>query len=69
MPIKASSLYDKEVYTSTGVYVGVVDDIILDTVQERIVELEVETSEGKKVTLPYNLVNSVKDIILLKPSR
>ncbi len=66
LPIKASSLYDKEIYTSDARFVGVVDELIFDTAQGKISALEIVTRDGRKVNVPFHLVAHVKDIIILK---
>ncbi len=66
IPFRASTLYDKEVYTSNGVFVGVVDQLVFDTVQARISALEVITKDKKRVTIPFHLIAHVKDIVLLR---
>jgi sporulation protein YlmC with PRC-barrel domain len=78
MAIKISDILDKQIFTTTARYVGKVYDAILDTEKSAISGIVVsDVSNGclkdlvgdvdKKIVLPYNLVTSIGNIILIKP--
>lgn len=67
MAIRASSLYDKEVYLTNAKYVGYVDALIVETEEGAVVGLKVVTEDGRTITIPYELVEAVGDIILVRP--
>lgn len=60
------------VYTPKGIYVGNVDNVVMDTRNRKIDGLFIRNSspvlveKGVAVNVPYRWVRSVGDIILLK---
>jgi len=66
-----------EIYTPDGIFLGVVDDVIIDITGLRADSLYVERAspvlvdEGVAVAIPFRWIQSVGDIIILShfPSR
>ena len=65
-------LYNLEVYTQKGIYLGRISEIILDTDRNEIYELilsetnPVVVEESRSIGVPYRWVQSVSEIIVLK---
>ena len=73
MHAEITSLLGLEVYTQKGVFVGKVDDAILDPDQSIVsglalgsVNKDLFDQKGKGVIIPYRWVMAVGDIILIK---
>jgi sporulation protein YlmC with PRC-barrel domain len=67
-----TSLLGLQIYTNYGVFVGVVNNIILDVKKHRADSFFVEETNpslveaSRSITVPYRWVQHVGDIILLK---
>ncbi|ADC64825.1 PRC-barrel domain protein [Ferroglobus placidus DSM 10642] len=68
-----SSLFGMKVYTDEGRYVGKVDDVVIDVERRQIKSLAVSevnkaliNTRYRGVLIPYRLVKSVGDIIIIK---
>ncbi len=68
-----SSLFGMKVYTDEGRYVGRVDDVVIDVERRQIRSLAVSdvnraliNTRHRGVLIPYRLVKSVGDIIIIK---
>jgi|GEM_PF-416767 sporulation protein YlmC with PRC-barrel domain len=68
-----STLFGLKVYTDEGRYVGKVDDVLIDAEQRLIRGLAVGNynkaiieSKAPGVIIPYRLVKSVNDIVIIK---
>ncbi|MEM5824795.1 MAG: PRC-barrel domain-containing protein [Candidatus Aenigmatarchaeota archaeon] len=69
-------LYDKDVFTTKGQYAGRVKDVEIDLSRGRIRALAVEVAKGsfleailggkKTLIVPYSLISSIGDIVLIK---
>ncbi|MEM5830374.1 MAG: PRC-barrel domain-containing protein [Candidatus Aenigmatarchaeota archaeon] len=69
-------LYDRDVFTTKGQYAGRVRDVEIDLSKGRIRALAVEVAKGsfleavlggkKTIIIPYSLINSIGDIVLIK---
>jgi sporulation protein YlmC with PRC-barrel domain len=73
MHVEITSLLGLEVYTQKGVFVGKVDDAVLDPEQRVVsglalgnVNKNLFDQKGKGVVIPYRWVTAVGDIILMK---
>jgi len=74
MRTEISTLFGLNVYTDKGVYIGKVNDVILDPNESKITGLAVRkindklfNVEGNKgIILPYRWVIAVADVILIK---
>ncbi len=74
MRTEISTLFGLNVYTDKGVYIGKVNDVILDPNESKITGLAVRkindklfNVEGNKgIVLPYRWVIAVADVILIK---
>lgn len=69
---KVTNLENLKVYTDKGIFVGNVDDVILDFEKGSIYGLYVENTNaelveaGASISIPYRLVKTVGHVILLK---
>lgn len=71
-----SDMFGKDVFTNRGVFAGRVTDVDIDLNKFRIKALQIEASKGsflsdmlggkKGVILPYSLVESVGDVVIIK---
>jgi len=71
-----SEVFGKDVFTNRGVFCGRVADIEINISKFRINSLVIETGRGsfladmvggkKGVVIPYQLVNSVGDVVIIK---
>ncbi len=68
-----TSMLGLDVYTQKGIFVGRVDDAVLDPEQGIVsglalgnINKELFDQKGKGVVIPYRLVTAVGDIILMK---
>ena len=69
-------LYDRDVFTTKGQYAGRVKDVEIDLVKGRVRALAVEIAKGsfleavlggkKTLIVPYTLISSIGDIVLIK---
>jgi len=64
---RISELYDMHVYSTDGIFIGLVYDMIFDDVEGRVVALVVSLDEkGKeKRTIPYSSVRACGDIYIV----
>ncbi|HIQ38485.1 MAG TPA: hypothetical protein EYH53_00550 [Methanothermococcus okinawensis] len=80
MAIKVSEILNKKIYTTKGYYVGEVYDAMIDT--EKAVVSGIVVSDvyrgclkdkiddpSKKVVIPYRIVESIGNIVLVKLPR
>ena len=71
-----SDMFNKDVFTNKGVYAGRISDLEIDLQKFRLRSLIIEASKGsfladmlggkKGVIVPYQLVESVGDVIIIK---
>jgi len=73
MNIEITSLLDVEVYTQKGIFVGKVDDIVLDPEKGSVsglalgdVNKDLFDQKGKGIVIPYRWVTAVGDIIVIR---
>ncbi len=74
MHAEVSTLFSLNVYTDRGVYIGKVNDVILEVADKKAVGLAVtklnpemfDTSSGKGVVIPYRWVTAVGDVVLIR---
>ncbi len=74
MRTQITDLIGLRVYTESGLYVGEVEDIILDIDAKRIDALAIGTlnkdlidvKKHKGIKLPYRLVKSISDVVVLR---
>lgn len=74
MRAEVSTLFGLNVYTDKGVYVGKVNDVVLDPNESRISGLAVgkinpeqlNVIDNKGVILPYRWIIAVGDIVIIK---
>jgi sporulation protein YlmC with PRC-barrel domain len=71
-----SDMFGKDVFTNRGVFCGRISDVDIDLNKFRIKALQIEASKGsfladmlggkKGVIVPYQLVESVGDVVIIK---
>jgi len=70
-----TEMFDKDVFTNKGYYLGRLKDIEIDVSSFRIRALVIETSPntemgrllgGKRIIVPYSVVQSVGDVVIAK---
>jgi len=70
-----TEMFDKDVFTNRGYYLGRLKDIEIDVSTFRIRSLVIETSPntemgrllgGKRVIVPYSVVQAVGDVVITK---
>ena len=68
-----TSLLDQDVYTQNGIFVGRVDDAVLDPEKGVVsglalgdVNKELFDQKGKGIIIPYRWVTAVGDIIIIR---
>ncbi len=71
-----SEVFGKDVFTSRGSFCGKVEDIDVSLAKFRVSSIRVETSKGsflgevlggkKGVIVPYQLVESIGDVVIIK---
>ncbi len=73
MNVEITSLLDIEVYTQKGVFVGKVDDVVLDPEKGSVsglalgdVNKDLFDQKGKGIVIPYRWVTAVGDIIVIR---
>ncbi|AEB69397.1 MAG TPA: PRC-barrel domain-containing protein [Methanothrix soehngenii] len=73
MNAEITSLLEQDVYTQKGIYVGRVDDAVLDPDNGVVsglalgdVNRDLFDSKGKGIVIPYRWVTAVGDIIIIR---
>jgi sporulation protein YlmC with PRC-barrel domain len=73
MNIEITSLLDQDVYTQKGIFVGRVDDAVIDPEKGMVsglalgdVNRELFNQKGKGIVIPYRWVMAVGDIIIIR---
>ncbi len=73
MNVEITSLLDQDVYTQKGVFVGRVDDAVLDPENGTVsglalgdINKELFDPKGKGIVIPYRWVTAVGDIIIIR---
>lgn len=73
MHIEITSLFDLDVYTQKGVFVGTVDDAVLDPDGGVVIGLALGSVnkslldvKGKGIIVPFKYVTAIGDIVLVK---
>ncbi len=73
MQAEVSTLFGLNVYTDKGVYIGKVNDVVLEVNEKKATGLAVTKlnpgmfeSTGKGVVIPYRWVTAVGDVVLIR---
>lgn len=73
MHAEVSMLFGLNVYTNKGVYIGKVNDVVLEVNEKKAVGLAVTKlnpdmfdASGKGVVIPYRWVTAVGDVVLIR---
>ena len=78
MKFFANDLAEKYVMSSDGLYLGVVDNLVVDTKSGKVLHLLVLPSEEvdlrkfridsqQRLVLPFKKVKSIKDVVIMGP--
>jgi len=64
---RVSELYDLEVYTTDGKFIGTVDDLVFDDAEGKLAAIVVALDEKgrERRTIPYSAIRACADIILV----
>ncbi|QQG39497.1 MAG: PRC-barrel domain-containing protein [Candidatus Aenigmatarchaeota archaeon] len=72
-----SEVFSKDVFTARGDYYGKITDVKVDLVKFRLKSLVIEAARGsplaqslggkRGIVVPYQMVQSVGDIVIIKP--
>lgn len=67
MARKISELYEMQVYSSDGAFLGVTEGFTFDDVEGKLVEIEISTGKrGEKRRISYDSVKACKDIYIVE---
>lgn len=66
---RAAQLIGLKIYTDRAKYVGTVEDVLIDDRAGTVAGLVIDKREGRVVSVPYNSVIAVGDIILVQSRR
>ncbi|VVB95699.1 PRC-barrel domain protein [uncultured archaeon] len=74
MQAEVSTLFGLNMYTNKGIYIGKVNDVMLEVNDKKVVGLAVgklnpdvfDTSSSKGVVIPYRWVTAVGDVVLIR---
>ncbi len=73
MHAEVSTLFGLNVYTDKGIYIGKVNDVVLEVSDKKAVGLAVTKinpdmfdASGKGVVIPYRWVTAVGDVVLIR---
>ncbi len=73
MHAEVSTLFGLNVYTDKGIYIGKVNDVVLEVNEKKAVGLavtkinpEMFDASGKGVVIPYRLVTAAADIVIIR---
>ncbi|OQC71513.1 MAG: PRC-barrel domain protein [Euryarchaeota archaeon ADurb.Bin009] len=76
MPMKTeiTNLFELPVYTEKAIFVGNVDDVVVDVDQKKIDSLAVgklnpvikEVTKGPGLRIPFRIIKSIGDIIIVR---
>jgi len=63
--IRVSSLYDKEVFSSTGNHVGRIENVMIEAREGRISAILLKGRNG----IPFERVTAVGDVVIVKTAK
>ncbi len=73
MQVEVSTLFGLNVYTDKGIYIGKVNDVVLEVNDKKVTGLAVSRLNpavfdvsGKGVVIPYRWVTAVADVVLIR---
>ncbi len=74
MQVEVSTLFGLNVYTDRGIYIGKVNDVVLEVNERKVSSLAIiklnpdmfDTSKSSGVAIPYRLVTAVGDVVLIR---
>ena len=65
MTIRVSTLYDKEVFSSTGNHVGRIENVMIEAREGRISAILLKGRSG----IPFERVTAVGDVVIVKTTK
>lgn len=65
MTIRVSTLYDKEVFSSTGNHVGRIENVMIEAREGRISAILLKGRSG----IPFDRVTAVGDVVIVKTTK
>ncbi len=74
METQITELFGLQIYTDKGMFIGEVDDVVIDVEQKKIDSLVVgkvneelfELKNFKGLKLPYRIISAIDDIVLIR---
>lgn len=73
MQAEVSTLFGLNIYTEKGIYIGKVDDVVLEVNEKKTTGIAATKlnpnmfdSENKGIVVPFRLVTAVGDVILIR---
>jgi len=63
--IRVSTLYDKEVFSSTGNHVGRIENVMIEAREGRISAILLKGRSG----IPFDRVTAVGDVVIVKTTK
>ncbi|HDD59535.1 MAG: PRC-barrel domain-containing protein [Thermoplasmata archaeon] len=78
MKIFAEELRNKEIYSSDGLKLGIIDNLVVDTKTGKVLHILVWPAETvdmtrfrvdsqQRIVLPFNKIKSIKDVVIMAP--
>ena len=65
MTIRVSSLYDKEVFSSSGNHIGRIENVMIEAREGRISAILLKGRSG----IPFEKVTAVGDVVIVKTAK
>jgi sporulation protein YlmC with PRC-barrel domain len=74
METQITDLFGLQIYTDKGMYIGEVDDVVIDVDQKKMDALVVgkvndqlfELKNFKGLKIPYRIISAIDDIVLIR---
>ncbi len=74
MEAQITDLFSLQIYTEKGMYIGEVEDVVIDVDQKKIDSLVVgkvneqlfELKNFKGLKIPYRIISAIDDIVLIR---
>ena len=74
MEAQITDLFGLQIYTEKGMYIGEVEDVVIDVDQKKIDSLVVgkvneqlfELKNFKGLKIPYRIISAIDDIVLIR---
>ena len=69
---EVTDIYDLEVFTHKGIFLGIVQEVMIDTSTRKVYELILRDTnptlveESRSLAIPYRWVRSISNVVLLR---